>query len=1349
MTAIAAPSFAVSPQLRVRLREVARRRWWVLAAVGVFKTLIAGLLTLLAAVFLLGYFPNLWFPGRVAIALGAWVMIVAAGIRFLRPVVRRQSLSGAARQIEANAPGLHERLSSAIEISEQTDPAFRGSDELVEHLFRQAEADAATVLPQQVVPARSAMRWGFLFAPILIAWAIALLAPATTHTALIGLYRVLMPWKNALPVSLTQLSVTPGDIILAQGDSLDVSAHLAFGNSGDRTAYRATLVRRADTASQPVEQLTDDMQREVSGDFSLHMPQLQQGFSYRVSTSQCDSPWFSVVVRPRPQISSIDVRCDYPPYTGLAATVSSGGDGNIHAVVRTRVTLTLHTALPVVAGKSAVVLNDSTPEKMLVPLESLGGADYAAHFVVMRTGQYRIDLLNEFGLGNKEDQPQEVVAQPDLPPTVVIHSPEPQVSVGVDDTVPVKFTARDDFGVAQVDALLQVDNGPVLTMPVNFTASDKRLVTGQSFTLVVADVLKLAGATGAQSISYQLRVTDNRDPDPQTGLSAKQILRISQSAYEKFQTREDRKSAEGLRQAIWRAISQLNEEQGQVQPARDLDEKQSLEDWRRRQLHQAVRAIPKTSNDLASAADEAKDTALAEVARQVHDIAAGSIASAAEDASATEISADRGADRKRSATAAMAELTQARDQLQKLLNDQSIEKAVGQAAAARDLADAARKQQEAADLLKAQQQQNTEPGHQADHQQRQQQQQAMRDQEQANQRLQQAMQQAEALRDPQAQETARKLEELTRQVEQARKQQDALAGQTQKQQTAGDIAQKANEIARQQEVLNQDIAKSAEQNKDALQKANVTPPSNQQQQEIVKALDQNALQQAHERMNQAANQLHQAAQQLRQQANSDQLRPTDREQRQIEKDQHAVDEAKQNQDTAAAAANALKQSANAQQDAKQDSTQQAIAQAHQAAKEIEHKAADSFPRTDDAKKAADAAQQDAKDADHAAEQAAHADSPDEAAGHLNEAAKKLDQAGDELADAAKKNADAHRAEMTRAQQHAAAAAAEQAEHQAQQQEALARATQQPQQALAAVAQGGSTPAPDQTAQQQDQIARQTQDAQQQAGQLEHQAREAKNADVEARAQQANADLNQAHHHAEQAARAQERAAAQQHEAANADDASHAAAAEQNANRELAHAADEQHQAAQNLAKAQNELRGNPDADPQENDAGKPDAQASASKQAAQAAAEAAAAQQDASQQNQQAAQQAANALQRAARAMARATPGMHPGQPDQAADPGSVPGQQPADKPAHSPGQSPDSKHGIEAASAPVVVPASVLDIGITADQWAVLPPLQKKELMNAAQQSGPPGYRQMTKDYFAKIAKLSAQSAGQEGSVK
>ena len=43
---------------------------------------------------------------------------------------------------------------------------------------------------------------------------------------------------------------------------------------------------------------------------------------------------------------------------------------------------------------------------------------------------------------------------------------------------------------------------------------------------------------------------------------------------------------------------------------------------------------------------------------------------------------------------------------------------------------------------------------------------------------------------------------------------------------------------------------------------------------------------------------------------------------------------------------------------------------------------------------------------------------------------------------------------------------------------------------------------------------------------------------------------------------------------------------------------------------------------------------------------------------------------------------------------------------------------------------------GISPREWAKLPPLVQHALLNAAQQSGPPAYREMIKEYFVKIAR-------------
>ena len=160
----------VSDRLTAPLRQVAQRQWYVLAAVGVLKTLVVGLVSLLVAAMVLGSLKSLPMPIRIVFAAMAWAMVIGSAIRFLRPALGRWSLSRAAFQIERGQPGLQERLSSAIELSGETDPAFRGSQSLIDHLVRQAEGDAAAVKPELVIRTDGVVRWSLLFAPVLVAW---------------------------------------------------------------------------------------------------------------------------------------------------------------------------------------------------------------------------------------------------------------------------------------------------------------------------------------------------------------------------------------------------------------------------------------------------------------------------------------------------------------------------------------------------------------------------------------------------------------------------------------------------------------------------------------------------------------------------------------------------------------------------------------------------------------------------------------------------------------------------------------------------------------------------------------------------------------------------------------------------------------------------------------------------------------------------------------------------------------------------------------------------------------------------------------------------------------------------
>ena len=59
--------------------------------------------------------------------------------------------------------------------------------------------------------------------------------------------------------------------------------------------------------------------------------------------------------------------------------------------------------------------------------------------------------------------------------------------------------------------------------------------------------------------------------------------------------------------------------------------------------------------------------------------------------------------------------------------------------------------------------------------------------------------------------------------------------------------------------------------------------------------------------------------------------------------------------------------------------------------------------------------------------------------------------------------------------------------------------------------------------------------------------------------------------------------------------------------------------------------------------------------------------------------------------------------------------------------------------------PAAVLDLGISAGDWARLPPMMQQNLLTASQQSGPPAYREMIRNYYIRVARMQSDGRGME----
>lgn len=83
--------------------------------------------------------------------------------------MKKQSLVSTAMDVErAMAAGqidTHERITSSLELAQETNQTFAGSQAMINRLHEQAEADAAAIVPEKLIPAGAVAKLGLLLIP--------------------------------------------------------------------------------------------------------------------------------------------------------------------------------------------------------------------------------------------------------------------------------------------------------------------------------------------------------------------------------------------------------------------------------------------------------------------------------------------------------------------------------------------------------------------------------------------------------------------------------------------------------------------------------------------------------------------------------------------------------------------------------------------------------------------------------------------------------------------------------------------------------------------------------------------------------------------------------------------------------------------------------------------------------------------------------------------------------------------------------------------------------------------------------------------------------------------------------
>ena len=308
-----------------------------------------------------------------------------------------------------------------------------GQDQITERLIfaqiRRTAGEISSVSPSQVVSFRGALRHLRIFLPLLIAFsAVLALDPQVLGRSLA---MILHPFSN-LPMRETFLSLDPKGATVLRGTPVTIQAR-ATGHLPDKLTL--TLWPEGSGPKQFL------MASEGEGRFSYRIGSVQSSFRYQASHGSALSPLYSLQAVDPPEIGKIKLTLIPPEYTGLPISVKE--EGAIEALKGTVVNLEAQATRAVREGK--VILDQDNQLLLKVKEDRLTGS-----LLVLSSGSYSIKVKDDLGFENPNPVQYQIRLIPDQYPEAEIVSPGQDLEVSGNETLPVVYTGKDDFGITSV-----------------------------------------------------------------------------------------------------------------------------------------------------------------------------------------------------------------------------------------------------------------------------------------------------------------------------------------------------------------------------------------------------------------------------------------------------------------------------------------------------------------------------------------------------------------------------------------------------------------------------------------------------------------------------------------------------------------------------------------------------------------------------------------------------------------------------------------------------------------------------------------------------------------------------------
>lgn len=476
-------------------------------------------------------------PGLLSrlISLTWALWIIATAIYWIgRPLIFRPRPLAVARLIEQRITGLHNGLTNSIQFAHRDDLQ---SSPWLNPIYDEILASTQSQNLNQAVSLRllkktSLRLLGFVLIPSLLTSA--LFAGPVGH----GLQQMFAP-LTFIPHTgqMTIVSLSPGDITLVRGQSLDL---MLLATGPDQPQARIII-----DDHRPDLLITGSLDQSQLR-YTARIDNLDQSTRYRVEVGTTQSDWHNITIVPRITLQTLTLNITPPAYTrqssiqlnltpkDLAAASLAYPEGS-----RLDLSATIDVAMP----SGLIDLGGAAP----LPMQSdSAGKSFSTSFTLSRDTSLRFLFATASGqiAAQLPEVPLSIRCQTDAPPSIDMQFPTADAPIPLKGEIHIKARLKDDHGLNLWMLRYAQDPAPVSSsasstagstasassrspaspsIAASSAATDIKWTTPQQaqlssqpldqpldLTLAVPDAVRVHGRT----IRVQLLATDNRQLPP-------------------------------------------------------------------------------------------------------------------------------------------------------------------------------------------------------------------------------------------------------------------------------------------------------------------------------------------------------------------------------------------------------------------------------------------------------------------------------------------------------------------------------------------------------------------------------------------------------------------------------------------------------------------------------------------------------------------------------------------------------------------------------------------------------------------------------------------------------------------